>query len=84
MVPLCPRLLLGGPEGAGIVYDLAAEQGEMVAVPFEDGELRAVLRVPSGDGRHPLALIIPGSDSTKEESGLRAAFSCPRRCDPIA
>ncbi len=41
--------------------------GEMVAIPFEDGELRAVLRVPSGDGRHPLALIIPGSDSTKEE-----------------
>ena len=53
------------------LYRLAAPlldpPGEMVSVPFEGGELQAVLRVPKGEGRHSLALIIPGSDSTKEE-----------------
>ena len=41
--------------------------GDLVAIPFENGELRACLRVPHGGGAHPLAVIIPGSDSTKEE-----------------
>lgn len=40
---------------------------ELVEVPFEGGVLRAYLRLPQGPGPHPLALIIPGSDSTKEE-----------------
>jgi dienelactone hydrolase len=40
---------------------------EAVEAPFEDGILRGYLRLPSGQGPHPLVLIIPGSDSTKEE-----------------
>lgn len=38
-----------------------------VEATFEDGILRGYLRLPHGAGPHPLALIIPGSDSTKEE-----------------
>jgi len=41
--------------------------GELVEAPFEAGVLRGYLRRPAGPGPHPLALIIPGSDSTKEE-----------------
>lgn len=41
--------------------------GEILDIPFEGGALRASLRLPPGGGRHPLALIVPGSDSTKEE-----------------
>ncbi|MGO4834710.1 alpha/beta hydrolase family protein, partial [Rhizobiaceae sp. 2RAB30] len=40
---------------------------EPIAVPFEGGSLHGFLRLPQGRGPHPLALIIPGSDSTKEE-----------------
>jgi len=41
--------------------------GKIVAIPYGDGFLKASLRYPSKAGQHPLALIIPGSDSTKEE-----------------
>ncbi|MCV9960911.1 alpha/beta hydrolase [Pararhizobium sp. BT-229] len=41
--------------------------GELITIPFEGGELRGCLRLPHGGGSHPLAIIIPGSDSTKEE-----------------
>lgn len=41
--------------------------GELVEVPFEGGVLRGYLRLPVRQGPHPLALIVPGSDSTKEE-----------------
>ncbi len=41
--------------------------GEIIDIPFEKGILRAHLRLPRGTGPHPLVLIIPGSDSTKEE-----------------
>ncbi|TRW96594.1 alpha/beta hydrolase [Paracoccus sp. M683] len=41
--------------------------GELIQAPFESGVLHAVLRLPLGPGPHPLAIIIPGSDSTKEE-----------------
>ncbi len=40
---------------------------ERIEVPFEGGHLRGWLRLPQGPAPHPLALIIPGSDSTKEE-----------------
>ncbi len=53
------------------LYRLAAPlldpPAEMIAVPFEGGVLQASLRIPKGESRYPLALIIPGSDSTKEE-----------------
>ncbi len=41
--------------------------GELIEVPFEGGVLRGCLRLPREAGPHPLALIVPGSDSTKEE-----------------
>jgi dienelactone hydrolase len=46
---------------------LLEQPGELIEVPFEGGVLRGYLRQPAGPGPHPLALIIPGSDSTKEE-----------------
>lgn len=46
---------------------LLAPPGEPIAVPFEGGVLHGYLRRPDGVGPHPLALIVPGSDSTKEE-----------------
>jgi pimeloyl-ACP methyl ester carboxylesterase len=41
--------------------------GEIIEVPFEKGIIRACLRLPQSAGRQPLAILIPGSDSTKEE-----------------
>lgn len=41
--------------------------GEIIEIPFEDGHLRAALRTPAGADPRPLAVILPGSDSTKEE-----------------
>lgn len=41
--------------------------GELVDIPFETGVMRANLRLPQSQGLCPLAIIIPGSDSTKEE-----------------
>ncbi|MXN45579.1 alpha/beta fold hydrolase [Shinella kummerowiae] len=46
---------------------LLEQSGELIEVPFEGGILRGYLRRPARQGPHPLALIIPGSDSTKEE-----------------
>lgn len=46
---------------------LLEQPGELIEVPFEGGILHGYLRQPGGPGPHPLALIIPGSDSTKEE-----------------
>jgi 2,6-dihydroxypseudooxynicotine hydrolase len=44
-----------------------ARPGERVEIPFEGARLVAVLRRPAGDGPHPVVLLIPGLDSTKEE-----------------
>lgn len=41
--------------------------GRRVEMPFEGSRLVAVLRVPAGDGPHPVVVLIPGLDSTKEE-----------------
>ena len=46
---------------------LLEQPGELIGVPFEGGILRGYLRRPARQGPHPLALILPGSDSTKEE-----------------
>lgn len=50
-----------------VAAPLLAPPGEIVAIPFEGGALHACLRVPKNDGTLPLAVIVPGSDSTKEE-----------------
>ncbi len=41
--------------------------GERVEIPFEGSRLVGILRRPSGDGPHPVVLMAPGLDSTKEE-----------------
>ena len=40
---------------------------ERIAIPFEGAALTGYLRRPQGPAAAPLALIVPGSDSTKEE-----------------
>lgn len=40
---------------------------ERIEIPFEDAALVGNLRRPEGLGPHPLVLLLPGSDSTKEE-----------------
>ena len=42
--------------------------GRRVEIPFDSGKLVGVLRLPrSNGGPHPLVVMIPGLDSTKEE-----------------
>jgi dipeptidyl aminopeptidase/acylaminoacyl peptidase len=41
--------------------------GERVEIPFEGSTLVGVLRRPSGSGPHPVVVMVPGLDSTKEE-----------------
>jgi len=41
--------------------------GVRIDIPFEGTKLVGVLRLPSGDGPHPLVILLPGLDSTKEE-----------------
>lgn len=41
--------------------------GRRVEIPFEGATLVGVLRAPDGEGPHPVVLMIPGLDSTKEE-----------------
>ena len=41
--------------------------GRRIEMPFEDSRLVAVLRVPAGDGPHPVVVLVPGLDSAKEE-----------------
>ena len=41
--------------------------GRRVEMPFEGASLVGVLRTPPADGPHPVVLMIPGLDSTKEE-----------------
>lgn len=41
--------------------------GRRIEIPFENAQMVGVLRVPAGQGRHPVVVMIPGLDSTKEE-----------------
>jgi 2,6-dihydroxypseudooxynicotine hydrolase len=41
--------------------------GRRVEIPFENGRMVGVLRAPYGRGPHPVVIVIPGLDSTKEE-----------------
>lgn len=41
--------------------------GERIEVPFEGTSLAGVLRRPGREGPHPVVIMIPGLDSTKEE-----------------
>ncbi len=41
--------------------------GRRLEIPFQGSRLVAVVRTPAGAGPHPVVLMIPGLDSTKEE-----------------
>jgi dipeptidyl aminopeptidase/acylaminoacyl peptidase len=41
--------------------------GRRVEVPFDGATMVGILRFPRADGPHPVVLMIPGLDSTKEE-----------------
>ncbi len=43
--------------------------GRRLEIPFEGSRLVAVVRTPYGAGPHPVVLMLPGLDSTKEELG---------------
>jgi dienelactone hydrolase len=47
-----------------------APTGRRVEIPFEGSRLVGVLRVPAGEGPHPVVIMLSGLDSAKEE--LRA------------
>jgi dipeptidyl aminopeptidase/acylaminoacyl peptidase len=41
--------------------------GERIEIPFEGSRLVGILRRPQGPGPHPVVVMVPGLDSTKEE-----------------
>jgi dienelactone hydrolase len=41
--------------------------GERIEIPFEGALLYGILRLPKLDGPHPVVIMVPGLDSTKEE-----------------
>jgi dipeptidyl aminopeptidase/acylaminoacyl peptidase len=41
--------------------------GERVEIPFDGSRLVGILRRPHGEGPHPVVIMVPGLDSTKEE-----------------
>jgi len=41
--------------------------GRRIEIPFDGAHLVGVLREPAGDSPHPVVIMIPGLDSTKEE-----------------
>jgi 2,6-dihydroxypseudooxynicotine hydrolase len=43
--------------------------GRRVEIPFDGAQMVGVLRAPPGPGPHPVMIMIPGLDSTKEELG---------------
>ena len=46
---------------------LLPRPGRKVEIPFEGSRLVGVLRLPEGAGPHPVVVLLPGLDSTKEE-----------------
>jgi dienelactone hydrolase len=41
--------------------------GRRVEIPFDGSRLVGILRLPAGEGPHPVMIMIPGLDSAKEE-----------------
>ena len=52
--------------------------GQRVEIPFEGARMAGVLRLPPGDGPHPVVILIPGLDSAKEEFGTTEALFLER------
>lgn len=41
--------------------------GERIEIPFESAKMVGIFRKPKGVGPHPVVILVPGLDSTKEE-----------------
>jgi dipeptidyl aminopeptidase/acylaminoacyl peptidase len=52
--------------------------GRRVEIPFEGARMFGVLRLPAGDGPHPVVVLIPGLDSAKEEFATTEALFLER------
>ncbi|MGE5290709.1 MAG: alpha/beta hydrolase family protein [Micromonosporaceae bacterium] len=55
-----------------------APPGRRAEIPFEGARMAGVLRLPPGDGPHPVVVMIPGLDSAKEEFGTTEALFLER------
>ncbi|HKH87616.1 MAG TPA: alpha/beta fold hydrolase [Acidimicrobiales bacterium] len=53
--------------------------GKRVEIPFESGTIVGVLRLPPGEGPHPVVILVPGLDSAKEELRPTEQLFCDRR-----
>jgi 2,6-dihydroxypseudooxynicotine hydrolase len=40
---------------------------EKISIPFPEADLAGLLSIPPGDGPHPVVILLPGLDSTKEQ-----------------
>ena len=58
--------------------------GERIEIPFEGSRLVGILRRPRGEGPHPLVVIVPGLDSTKEEFRCTEALFLDRGLATLA
>jgi dienelactone hydrolase len=71
LFPHRPEQFRGALEGMGKCWGAAAPHTdppmELVEVPFEGTVLPGYLRKPHGVERPPVAVLVPGADSTKEE-----------------
>jgi dienelactone hydrolase len=41
--------------------------GERIEIPFDGAKIYGILRLPKGQAPHPVVIMVPGLDSTKEE-----------------
>lgn len=41
--------------------------GERIEIPFDGAKIYGILRMPKSSGPHPVVIMVPGLDSTKEE-----------------
>jgi len=57
---------------------------EPVRIPYRDTTLAAYLRVPAGQGRPPVVIMMPGLDSVKEELQATAQYMLDRGLAIIA
>ena len=52
--------------------------GKRVEIAFESGVIVGVLRLPRGEGPHPVVILLPGLDSAKEELRPTEQLFCDR------
>lgn len=60
-------------------YQLAGHRTERVTIPYEGKELAGYLRLPEGEGPHPVVIFFNGFDSIKEMHYLLYADDAAKR-----